>query len=216
MKRCFGTGDPVHERYHDEEWGRPPADLPDEAPLFERIALEGFQAGLSWLTVLRKREAFRAAFAGFRPDVVAGYGDEEVARLSRDAGIIRNPLKIRATIHNARAVVSLHEQGLRLWNILRDFAPEPRAAPGSMAELPSSTKESEALSRRMKELGFTFVGPVTMYATLQALGLVNDHLTHCPQREPAGEASRAWDSTSGSARLGTCPHRPEPAPQASG
>lgn len=216
MTRCFGTGDPLYERYHDEEWGRPPQDVPDEAPLFERIALEGFQAGLSWLTVLRKREAFRVAFCGFRPDVVAGYGDEEVARLSRDPTIIRNPLKIRATIHNARAVVSLHEQGLRLWDVLRGFAPEPWAAPGSMAELPSSTAESEALSRRMKQLGFTFVGPVTMYATLQALGLVNDHLADCPQRGPAGEASRAWDSASGSARWGPCPHRPEPEPLAPG
>ena len=183
MERCFGTGNPLYERYHDEEWGRPVPDVADEAPLFERISLEGFQVGLSWLTVLRKREAFRAAFAGFHPAVVAAYGEYEVARLAADPAIIRNQSKIRATVGNARALVALHKSGRRLVDLLREHAPEPRASPPrSMAEIPSRTPESEALSKRLKGLGFRFVGPVTMYATLQAIGLVNDHLADCPHR----------------------------------
>ncbi|RRD05480.1 DNA-3-methyladenine glycosylase I [Arachnia propionica] len=183
MERCFGTGDPLYERYHDEEWGRLVPDEPDEAPLFERIALEGFQAGLSWVTVLRKREAFRRAFADFHPGVVAAYGEDDVTRLMGDPTLIRNERKIRAAINNARAVVVLHGRGMRLGDLLREHAPEPRASPPrSPVDIPGSTPESEALSVRLKELGFRLVGPVTMYATLQAVGLVNDHLAGCPWR----------------------------------
>lgn len=183
MERCFGTGDPLYERYHDQEWGRPVPDQPDEAPLLERIVLEGFQAGLSWLTVLRKRESLRAAFADFRPAVVAEYDDATVARLMADPALIRNERKIRAAIDNARALVALHDDGLRLGHLLREYAPEPRASPPvTTADIPGHTPASAALSSRLKGLGFRFVGPVTMYATLQAIGLVNDHLIDCPYR----------------------------------
>lgn len=178
-KRCFGNGDELYERYHDQEWGRPLEGSDDERELFERLALEGFQSGLSWLTVLRKRPAFREAFDDFAPELVAAYGDEDVERLMNDAGIIRNRLKIDATIHNARALVALHEQGLRLADIIEEHRPTAHARPTSVDGPNGSTPESAALAKRLKKLGFKFVGPTTMYALMQAVGIVDDHAEDC-------------------------------------
>jgi DNA-3-methyladenine glycosylase I len=162
--------------YHDEEWGRP---VTDERGLYERLTLEAFQSGLSWLTILRKREGFRRAFAGFDAEVVAGFGPRDVARLLEDAEIVRNRAKIEAAIANARATVALRsEEGLT--SFVWSFAPEPgRTAPRSLDDLPAATPESTALSRRLKARGFRFVGPTTAYALMQACGLVNDHLATC-------------------------------------
>ncbi|MCC2593622.1 DNA-3-methyladenine glycosylase I [Tessaracoccus sp. OS52] len=178
--RCFGSGDPLYEKYHDEEWGRPVVDSPDERDLFERLALEGFQAGLSWITILRRRESFRRAFAGFAPAEVAAFDESDVERLMADAAIIRNRAKIEAAIGNARALLALHEEGRRLGDVVAAHAPEPRdERPETFDEVPGSTPESVALSKELKRLGFRFVGPVTMYATMQAVGLVDDHLAGC-------------------------------------
>lgn len=178
--RCFGDGDALYENYHDTEWGVP---VRGEAALLERIALEGFQSGLSWLTVLRKRPAFRAAFADFDPETVARFGADDVTRLLGDAGIIRNRQKIEATISNARAVLALHAQGGTLEELFWSFAPEPRAEaarPRSWADVPSFSPESVALAKAFKKLGFRFIGPTTAYAAMQACGLVDDHLATCP------------------------------------
>ncbi len=180
--RCFGTGDPLMERYHDGEWGCP---MRDDAGLFERIALEGFQSGLSWATVLRKRENFRAAFAGWDARAIAAFGDDDVARLMNDAGIIRNRAKILSTIANARALVALWESGETLADVVWAHAPAV-ARPGplrSWADIPTSTEESKALTKALKSRGFVFVGPVTMYALMQACGLVDVHLDRCPVRQ---------------------------------
>ena len=177
VSRCFGTGDPLMEAYHDEEWGHP---VHDETALFERIALEGFQSGLSWAIVLRKRPGFREAFAGFDAATVAGFGDDDVARLLADPGIVRNRLKIEATVHNARALVALHEAGRTLDDVLWSHRPEtarPRAA--TWADVPATSPESVALARELKSLGFRFVGPTTAYASMQACGVVDDHLVGC-------------------------------------
>ena len=177
--RCFGDGDPLYERYHDEEWGRP---VRDERGLFERMSLEAFQSGLSWLTILRKREAFRAAFAGFDPDAVARFGDGDVDRLLGDAGIVRNRAKIEATIANARATVALRDDGTSLPELIEAHRPPERPAPRTPADVPSQTPETVALARELKRRGFRFVGPTTLYALMQACGLVNDHLADCPAR----------------------------------
>jgi DNA-3-methyladenine glycosylase I len=174
--RCFGSGDPLYAAYHDEEWGRP---VHEEQALFERLALEGFQAGLAWITILRKRPAFRAAFADFEPTRVAAFGEADVDRLMADAGIVRNRAKIRATIANARALVELHAAGGSLDELLWSFAPGTTARPSTMAEVPASTPASVALSAELKRRGFRFVGPTTVYAAMQACGLVDDHLTGC-------------------------------------
>lgn len=178
-RRCFGTGDELYERYHDEEWGRPPDRHDDERELLERLALEGFQSGLSWITVLRKRPAFRESFNEFVPEVVAGYGDDDVARLLTDERIIRNELKIRAAIRNARALVALHEDGRRLWDVIESHAPERHERPSTVDEPNGRSPESAALARELKRLGFTFVGPVTMYALMQAVGVIDDHADDC-------------------------------------
>jgi DNA-3-methyladenine glycosylase I len=185
--RCFGDGDPLMERYHDEEWGFPTLD---ERGLFERMSLEAFQSGLSWRTILAKREAFRAAFAGFDPDAVAGFGDADVARLLGDAGIVRNRAKIEATLANAKATVALRATGEPLDALLRARAPaldEP--APNSWANVQSTRPEAVALARELKRRGFRFVGPTTLYALMQACGFVDDHLASCPAR-PAVERAR--------------------------
>jgi DNA-3-methyladenine glycosylase I len=174
--RCFGSGDPLMEAYHDEEWGLP---VHDEAALFERVALEGFQSGLSWAIVLRKRPAFREAFAGFDPAVVAGFEDDDVERLLADAGIVRNRLKIEATIANARALVALHEAGRTLDEVVWAHVPAPRPRPASWADVPPTSPESVAMAKELKGLGFRFVGPTTAYAAMQACGLVDDHLVGC-------------------------------------
>jgi DNA-3-methyladenine glycosylase I len=181
VTRCFGDGDPLYERYHDEEWGRP---VTDERGLFERMSLEAFQSGLSWATILRKREHFRAAFADFDPEAVARFGDDDVARLLADAGIVRNRAKIEATIANARATVALHADGRSLHELIWErHRPAPRAAPPeSFADVPTQVPESVALAKELKRRGFRFVGPTTLYALMQATGVVDDHLAGCPVR----------------------------------
>jgi DNA-3-methyladenine glycosylase I len=176
IARCWwGTSDPLYLAYHDEEWGRA---LRGDDALFEMLALEGFQAGLSWLTILRKRDAFRAAFAGFRIEGVAGFGEADVERLLADAGIVRNRAKIEATIANARAALELGPGGLT--DLLWSYAPEPRPRRlESFADIPAKTPESEALSKELRRRGFRFVGPTIIYAFMQAVGMVDDHLDGC-------------------------------------
>jgi DNA-3-methyladenine glycosylase I len=180
VRRCWwGTAAPEYLRYHDEEWGRP---VVDDDRLFERLCLEGFQSGLSWLTILRKREAFRAAFAGFEIAEVARFGARDVRRLMADEGIVRNRRKIDATIQNARAAVRLQEEDGPLAALLWSFRPSRRRAPRKLTDLPAVTPESTALSRELKGRGFGFVGPTTAYALMQACGIVNDHLVGCAVR----------------------------------
>ena len=176
-KRCWTTSDPVYLAYHDEEWGRP---VVDERALLERLCLEGFQSGLSWLTILRKRENFRAAFAGFDPAVVAGFGKRDVARLLRDAGIVRHRGKIEAAIANAQGTLALRAAGTPLEELVWAHRPKRiRSAPRTLRNLPATTPESNALSKELKRAGFRFVGPTTVYATMQACGVVNDHIASC-------------------------------------
>ena len=180
MRRCWwGTAAPEYVRYHDDEWGRP---VVDDDRLFERLCLEGFQSGLSWLTILRKREAFRAGFAGFEIAEVARFGARDVRRLMADEGIVRNRRKIDATIQNARAAVRLQEGDGSLAELVWSFRPRRRRGPRELADLPASTDESAALSRELKRHGFGFVGPTTAYALMQACGIVNDHLVGCAVR----------------------------------
>ncbi|MFV0285262.1 MAG: DNA-3-methyladenine glycosylase I [Demequina sp.] len=178
--RCFGNGDPLYEAYHDHEWAVP---VHGDAALLERIVLEGAQSGLSWVTILRKREGYRAAFAGFEPHAVAAFGEEDVARLMEDTGIVRNRRKIESAIVNARAVVALQDAGESLDALFWSFAPEaPPAVPATWGDVPASTPESVALAKELKRRGFVFVGPTTMYAAMQACGLVNDHVEGCIAR----------------------------------
>jgi DNA-3-methyladenine glycosylase I len=174
--------------YHDEEWGHP---VTDDDGLFERLCLEGFQSGLSWITILRKREAFRAAFAGFQIDAVARFGARDVKRLMADSGIVRNRAKIDATIENARAAARAREELGSLAALLEPFRESRRRAPRTRADLPATTPGSEALSRELKRRGFRFVGPTTVYSTMQACGLVNDHLAGCVARSAVEAARRA-------------------------
>ncbi|HEY3895596.1 MAG TPA: DNA-3-methyladenine glycosylase I [Pseudonocardiaceae bacterium] len=177
--RCPWAGSvPDYRTYHDHEWGVP---VHGEVALFERLSLEAFQSGLSWLTILRKREAFRHAFAGFQPAAVAAFTDDDRARLLADTGIIRNRAKIEATVRNARALTQLGED---LDALLWSFAPDPtgRPAPQTVAELATRTRESEAMAHALRRRGFTFVGPVTCHALMQATGMVDDHLAGCFRR----------------------------------
>jgi len=177
LLRCpWGLGPPEYLGYHDEEWGR---EVHDDTAMFERVCLEGFQSGLSWLTILRKRDNFRRAFHGFDMDAVAAFGPDDEARLLADAGIVRNRAKIEAAIANARAALMLPE-GLaeRVWK----YAGESGPAPVTLADLPAVTPASKALSKDLKKAGFRFTGPVTVYATMQACGVVNDHLADCAFR----------------------------------
>jgi DNA-3-methyladenine glycosylase I len=179
LLRCpWGAGpDAGYTAYHDDEWGRP---VRGDVELFERISLEAFQSGLSWLTILRKREAFRVAFAGFDPARVAAFDVEDETRLLADAGIVRNRAKVAATIANARAVLEL---GQPLSDLLWSFAPPAgRPAPVSTADVPAVTKESTAMAKSLKRNGFRFVGPTTAYALMQATGIVDDHLADCAFR----------------------------------
>jgi DNA-3-methyladenine glycosylase I len=194
MTRCFGDGDPLYAAYHDDEWGRP---VTDERGLLERLCLEGFQSGLSWLTILRKRENFRAAFAGFDPEAVAAFGEDDVARLLADAGIVRNRAKIAATIANAQATVALREAGGSLVETVWVHRPADRPAPRGWGDVPAVSPESKALSRELKTRGFRFVGPTTVYAAMQACGLVNDHLAGCPARAATEAAQSAAGSSAG-------------------
>jgi DNA-3-methyladenine glycosylase I len=180
--RCpWALGTPDYLDYHDSEWGRP---LHGETELFERLTLEAFQSGLSWLTILRKRENFRRAFDGFDIERVAGYGEDDVARLLADAGIIRNRKKIDAAITNAGAARELHAQGETLDELIWSFAPDPdsRPAPRTGDDLQAITSASTAMAKELKRRGFVFVGPTTAYATMQAVGVVNDHLAGCAFR----------------------------------
>lgn len=184
--RCFGDGDPLYESYHDTEWGVAFVDSADERELYERLALEAFQSGLSWITILRKRDAFRDAFAGFDPAVVATFDDAHVARLMADAGIVRNRAKIDATIADARALVAMHERGERLRDVLETYRPAEPTVPATPADVPGSTPASTALAKDLKRLGFRFIGPTTAYAAMQAVGIVDDHLATCPVRRDEG------------------------------
>jgi DNA-3-methyladenine glycosylase I len=184
--RCaWGASSPEYARYHDEEWGRV---VRGETRLFERITLEAFQSGLSWLTILRKREAFRAAFEGFEAERVAQFDEDDVSRLLADPGIVRNRAKIMATLLNARAVLEVRDAvdgGLDA--LVWSYAPEPdRPVPRAPGDVPATTPESTALARSLKRYGFSFVGPTTAYAAMQACGLVNDHFEGCCARELSG------------------------------
>jgi DNA-3-methyladenine glycosylase I len=180
--RCPWPGRlPDYLAYHDTEWGRP---VRDDTLLFEKLSLEGFQTGLSWLTILRRRDGFRAAFAGFDPVRVAAFGPADVERLMADPGIIRNRRKVEATIANARAVTDLD---VGLAELIWSYEPAERPAPMSPAEVPASTPESAALAAELKRRGFRQLGPTTVYALMQACGLVDDHLAGCAARvRPAG------------------------------
>ena len=174
LLRCpWALGNADYRAYHDQEWGRP---VRSDAGMFERLSLEAFQSGLSWLTILRKRENFRAAFGGFEPETVAGFGPADEARLLADPGIVRNRAKIRAVIGNARAALEV-PGGLAalVWR----YAGGPEAAPVTLAEIPAQTLASRACARELRKLGFSFVGPVTIYAAMQACGVVDDHLAGC-------------------------------------
>ncbi|HET8953791.1 MAG TPA: DNA-3-methyladenine glycosylase I [Solirubrobacteraceae bacterium] len=178
--RCWwGASTPDYADYHDEEWGRP---IRDDRGMYERLCLEAFQSGLSWLTILRKREAFRAAFAGFEPAAVAAFGEQDVVRLMADAGIVRNRLKIDAAIANAKVVAAMERDGESLAELLWSFAPGERPAPRTPADIPAVTPESTAMAKELKRRGFRFVGPTTAYALMQASGIVNDHLDGCLAR----------------------------------
>ncbi|HEU5129450.1 MAG TPA: DNA-3-methyladenine glycosylase I [Glycomyces sp.] len=174
LARCpWGAEPEVYRAYHDAEWGRP---LRGDDELFERISLEAFQSGLSWLTILKRREAFRAAFDGFRIDAVAAYTDADAERLLGDAGIIRNRAKIAATIANAKAAQAL-DGGLT--ELIWSFAPDAHERPRTAGDVPATTPESTALSKALRRRGFRFVGPTTAYAMMQATGIVDDHLVDC-------------------------------------
>ena len=176
--RCpWGISPPEYVAYHDQEWGRP---LRGDQAIYERLCLEAFQSGLSWLTIMRKRDNFRAAFAGFDPAAVAAFGDDDKARLMADAGIVRNRAKVNAVITNARAMLDL-PGGLS--DLVWKYAGEPAAAPRTLADVPAATPASKALSKELRRHGFTFTGPVTAYATMQACGIVNDHLVDCFYRD---------------------------------
>ena len=188
MRCAWASGD-EYLAYHDEEWGRPVVD--DDA-LFERLCLEGFQSGLSWLTILRKRPAFREAFAGFEIDAVARFGARDVRRLMADAGIVRNRLKIEATIANAKAAAALRADSGSLAGLVWSAAPAGRRrAPRTLDDVPPTTPESTALSRELKRCGFRFVGPTTVYAAMQACGVVNDHVLGCVVRGACERERRA-------------------------
>ncbi len=184
VARCpWGAGDPVNRDYHDLEWGRP---ISGESAHLERLTLEAFQSGLSWRTILEKRPAFREAFAGFEADVVAGYDDADVARLMGDARIVRNGAKIRAAITNARATVDLRADG-GLEAFIESFRPAAHPPPTRTDQVPATSPESVALSQALKRAGFTFVGPTTMYALMQAIGIVDDHLIGCHRHGTPGD-----------------------------
>jgi DNA-3-methyladenine glycosylase I len=187
LLRCFwGGGTEEYRAYHDTEWGRP---VRDETRLFEKICLEGFQSGLSWLTILRKRENFRAAFAGFDVEAIAGFGDADVERLLQDAGIVRHRGKIESTINNARQCVDLHDGRESLADLVWGFAPGPRSRPEAVTKQwlmdHPQTLESAELSKELKRRGWSFVGPTTMYAFMQSVGVVDDHQAPCHVRTPA-------------------------------
>ncbi|MFI5697241.1 DNA-3-methyladenine glycosylase I [Kribbella sp. NPDC051586] len=176
--RCgWATSAPEYVEYHDNEWGK---EIRTDVGLFERMTLEGFQSGLSWITILRKRENFRAAFANFDPETIAKYDDSDFDRLMADPGIVRNRLKVNATINNARALLELDDG--EFTELLWSFRPAEHKAPRTPVDVPATTPESVAMSKALKKKGFVFVGPTTAYALMQATGIVNDHLKTCIAR----------------------------------
>jgi DNA-3-methyladenine glycosylase I len=192
VARCWWAAkDPLYVAYHDDEWGRPVAD---DARLFEKLVLEGFQSGLSWLTILRKRENFRSAFRGFDPARVARFGARDVARLLGDAGIVRHRGKIAAAIQNAKAVRAVQRERGSFASYVWSFAPSAAAAraPRTRSAIPAVTAASAALARDLKQRGFCFVGPTTVYAFMQAMGLVTDHLAGCVSRSACDGARRRF------------------------
>ena len=201
LARCAWAGStPDYLDYHDGEWGRP---VHGEQALYERLTLEAFQSGLAWITILRKREGFRAAFAGFDPEAVARFGDRDRDRLMADTGIVRNRLKIDAAIRNAAAVLALREHG-GLDALVWSHAPAQHTPPATTADLRATSPESVALAKALKKAGFVFVGPTTMYAAMQACGLVDDHLVGCHRagrhqaaRQPAGRRRSAGPRAGG-------------------
>jgi DNA-3-methyladenine glycosylase I len=182
VQRCaWANGAPEYVEYHDQEWGTP---LHGDDALFERLALEAFQSGLAWITILRKRPAFRTAFAGFAIDAVAAFTEEDEARLMADAGIVRNRAKITAAVRNARVARDLPE-GLSA--LLWSFAPTgPRPRPATLDDVPATSPESVAMAKELKRRGFAFVGPTTAYALMQATGMVDDHVADCFRAQPPG------------------------------
>jgi len=180
VKRCpWGESTPDYVAYHDEEWGRP---VTSDDGVYERLVLEGFQSGLSWLTIMRKRPAFRAAFANFQIEAVARFGDRDVRRLLADAGVVRHRGKIEAAIANAQAAAGMAPDGESLAALAWSYAPGRRRAPRTLADLPPTTPESVALSKELRRRGFRFVGPTTAYALMQTIGIVNDHVFGCHVR----------------------------------
>jgi DNA-3-methyladenine glycosylase I len=185
LPRCpWSLSSPDYLTYHDEEWGRP---VRDDTGIFERLCLEAFQSGLSWLTILRKRENFRLAFRGFDIEAVAGFGPDDIARLLADAGIVRNRAKIEAAIANAQAALRL-PGGLA--DLVWQYRDDQATAPVSLADVPATTSQSKALAKDLRKLGFRFTGPVTAYATMQACGIVNDHLAGCFSRNRVAASSQ--------------------------
>lgn len=193
-QRCPWTGidDPIYMRYHDKEWGVP---LCDDNRLFEKLVLEGFQAGLSWLTILKKRDNFRRAFDNFEAERIARYTKRDIKRLLSDTGIVRNELKVRATIDNAKAFLALQENtslGAFLWSFL-DGKPVTNSF-RELSHVPAQTDTSKTISRELKARGFRFVGPTTIYALMQSTGMVNDHLTSCPRHKPCAQLQRQFQA----------------------
>ncbi|MFL6088671.1 MAG: DNA-3-methyladenine glycosylase I [Aeromicrobium sp.] len=177
VARCWWPGDdPLYVAYHDLDWGRP---VRDERELFEKLILDGAQAGLAWITILRKREGYRRAFEGFHPEVVAAYGPPDVGRLLADPGIVRNRQKVAAAISNAQALLAMHEAGETLVDLVWSHVPaeHPRLKAG--ADIPVTSPEAEALSKALRDRGFKFVGPTIIYAFMQAVGVVDDHIEGC-------------------------------------
>jgi DNA-3-methyladenine glycosylase I len=189
-RRCvWGASAPEYVEYHDHEWGRP---VVDDTRLYEKLCLEGFQSGLSWLTILRKREGFRRAFRGFDVEKVARFNARDIDRLMRDASIVRNRAKVEATIANARATLTVQETCGSLAALVWSFEPPARTrrAPRAFGDIPATTPESIALSKTLRKFGFAFVGPTTCYAAMQSLGLVNDHIVGCLARTPSEQERR--------------------------
>jgi len=183
VARCPWPGtDPLYVAYHDDDWGRP---VRDERELFEKLILDGAQAGLAWITILRKREGYRQAFDGFDPERVAAYGPEDVARLLADPGIVRNRQKVAAAIANAQALLTMHDAGETLVDLVWSHQPDAHPTLRTGDDYPVTSPEAEALSKALRDRGWKFVGPTIVYAFMQAVGVVNDHLEGCAFREPA-------------------------------
>ena len=197
VRRCgWSLSGPDYIAYHDNEWGRP---VVDEVRVYEKLCLEGFQSGLSWLTILRKRDGFRRAFAGFDPVKVARFTERDIKRLLGDAAIVRHRGKIEATIANARATLDLQDESRSLVALMWSFEPRRRGrpVPTRLGDLPSTTAESIALAKELRRRGFRFVGPTTVYAAMQSLGVVNDHFKGCSARTPCEQERRALPTTIG-------------------